>query len=199
MVKAKEENSSRSISPTKKANATLAIEDILLNNLKNKAKEKGTSVNAEVNLILSRHTSCYRFNEIQNGIVVPSNVFGRILDTVDEKNMLTHYKDQILQNVHSILVRENIPLTLENVIKFAFNQILLYSGSYTHFSHFIDKDGGYLNLVFTHWYGDKWSRIIGLAYAEYIKKFLGLNVSEPVIISNTVTIKILEKDNWDLD
>ena len=82
--------------------------------------------------------------------------------------------------------------TLENILKLVFDRLLAYGGSYKGFSCHVDKEG-YVNLVFRHEYGIKWSRILSAVYTGFINKTLNhltypLNVTE-----NWFAIKIAER------
>ena len=63
-----------------------------------------------------------------------------------------------------------------------FDRLLAYGGSYKGYTCHMDNDG-YLNLVFRHEYGIKWSRILSAVYTRFINKTLNqlahpLNVAE---------------------
>jgi hypothetical protein len=75
-----------------------------------------------------------------------------------------------------------------------FDRLLAYGGSYKGFSCHLDKDG-YVNLVFPHEYGIKWSRILSAVYTGFINNTLN-HLAYPLNIAEKwFAIKIAERTN----
>lgn len=70
--------------------------------------------------------------------------------------------------------------------------MVIYTGAIQAFDYFKD-DEGRLNLVFTHRYGIKLSRIIRGAYSRAIESLFGYHITS-TILPSSIVIEIMEKD-----
>ncbi len=171
-----------------RANLTVAMDKSLLDQLKNEAKKSGHSINAKTNLILSKHLQFYRHVEEQRGFIVPAKVWKEIVNAVDEKKMVEILESAGTNTFLIVFEHNNVPVTMENLSKYLFETMSLWAGCYHRFSSFTDKEG-YLNLVFEHDFGLKWSKAMGFVFADFIQKALGLSTKlKPM--SSTMTIKV---------
>ena len=178
----------------KKVAITFSIDDTILQTIREDAQREGMSINAKVNSVLSRHTSCYKYRDRDHSLIMPSMIMKEILDSMDEQLVLDEYRDIIFEYIPSILIENAInPITLENWITFVCSTIMVFAGLIQSFSFNKDEDG-FLNLVFTHSYGLKWSKMLETILSQYIHDVLKYRTSSS-IISNTVVIRILEKLN----
>ena len=122
----------------------------------------------------------------------PSAVIREIIDSMGGQLVLNEYRNIIFEYIPSILIENAIrPITLENWITHACNTMMVFTGLIQSFSCNKDEDG-FLNLVFTHSYGLKWSRMLETILSQFINDVLRYRTSSS-IISNTVVIRILEK------
>jgi hypothetical protein len=178
----------------KKVQITFSIDDIILQTIRGDAEREGMSINAKVNSILSRHSSCYRYGDRDHSLIMPSAIMREILDNMDEQLILNEYRNIIFEYIPFILIENAIsPITLENWITHACNTTMVFTGLIQSFSCNVDE-GGILNLVFAHSYGPKWSRMLDTILSQFINDVLKYRTSSS-IISNSVVIRILEKSN----
>ena len=166
----------------KKSNITLAIDTEALNALKNIAEGEGLSINSKINSILWKYVSFYKYVEQDGSLIIPSRSVNFFIENTDEEKWVQEYSDTLEEIVPFFFLELKIEQTLENTLKVVFDRLLAYGGSYKGYSCHVDNDG-YLNLVFRHEYGIKWSRILSTVYTRFIQKTLNqpaypLNVAE---------------------
>lgn len=171
-----------------RANLTVAIDETLLNQLRIEAKKGRHSINTKVNTILAKHVQFYRHVEAQRGIILPSKFWKKIVDQMDENKMMEIFGTEGNDTVLTLFEHDNIPLTMENLIKYVFDGMALWAGGYHRFTSNTDSMG-YLNLVFEHDYNLKWSRVFGTAIVQLIEMALGLK-PELKVLPSIITIKV---------
>jgi len=188
------QNNKKSVSSKKgkKSNITLAIDTEIQNVLKNIAEGQGLSMNSKINSILWKYITFYRYVEQDGSMVIPSRSVNFFIENIDEQKWVDEYSDTLEEIVPFFFLELKIEQTLENTLKVVFDRLLAYGGSYTGYSSHVDNDG-YLNLIFRHEYGIKWSRILSRVYTQFINRTLNhpaypLNVAE-----KWFAIKISEK------
>jgi hypothetical protein len=166
----------------KKSNITLAIDTEVQNVLKNIAEGEGLSINSKINSILWKYISFYKYVEQDGSLIIPSRSVNFFIENIDEEKWIQEYSDTLEEIVPFFFLELKAEKTLENTLKVVFDRLLAYGGSYKGYSCHVDNDG-YLNLVFRHEYGIKWSRILSTVYTRFIQKTLNqpaypLNVAE---------------------
>lgn len=166
----------------KKSNITLAIDSEIQNILKNIAEAEGLSINAKINSILWKYVQFYKYVEQDNSMIIPSRSVNFFVENIDEEKWIQEYCNALDEVIPFFFLELKTEQTLENTLKVVFDRLLVYAGGYKGYSCQIDNDG-YLNLVFRHEYGIKWSRILSAAYTQFIRKALNepaypLNVAE---------------------
>jgi hypothetical protein len=166
----------------KKSNITLAIDTEIQNVLKNIAEGEGLSINSKINSILCKYVSFYKYTEQDGSLIIPSRSVDFFIENIDEEKWIQEYSDTLEEIVPFFFLELNAEKTLENTLKFVFDRLLAYGGSYKGYSYHVDNDG-YLNLVFRHEYGIKWSRILSTVYTRFIQRTLNqpayaLNIAE---------------------
>ena len=173
----------------RKSNITIAVDDTILNEVKKDAKNHGVSVNAEVNNILHKHTVFYRHVNEQDGIILPHAVFAEIVNLIDEdKLMHLPYEKGGGDYIMAIFAHNNISYTIDNLIKYLFESIALWAGTYKTFRY--RKDGsGEIDLLFEHEYGIKWSKTVGYSFSRLIQSATGCTAIFKAS-ANTVTVKV---------
>ncbi len=177
---------------SKKTTITFAIDNEILQIIREDAKNEGTSLNAMLNNILFKFIWLYRIAEKEGAAVIASKTLSFIIDNIEEDKWLEHYRYVILDLLPSLLLENNFKMTLSNTILFLFGKLLLYSGPYSGFSYYFDGRGS-LNLVFRHQLGIKWSRVISVVYAEFIEKYLGFHTTK-VTSETRAVLQLIEKD-----
>jgi hypothetical protein len=175
----------------KKITVYLSLDEHIVNSLRNDAKVKGLSLNARINGILGKYINCYQRAEDYESCIIPSRQFSGFLEMLDEARTAEIMKYDGINDVLSFFRHRNIPITLESIIKFAFENIAVSTGACYKFSQHIDD--GSRTLVFDHRYGMKWSRIISNVFSSMLQETCNVHTSVN-ILPNSVLIKILEKD-----
>jgi hypothetical protein len=166
----------------KKSNITLAADTEILNILKNISEGERLSINSKINSILWKYISFYKYVEQDGSLILPSRSVNFFIENIDEEKWIQEYSDTLEEIVPYFFLELKAEQTLENTLKVVFDRLLAYGGSYKGYSSHVDNDG-YLNLVFRHVYGIKWSRILSTVYTRFIQRTLNqpaytLNVAE---------------------
>jgi hypothetical protein len=177
--------------PKKKVTVNLFIEEDVVNSLRKDALNKGISLNAWINAILSKYVYFYKRAEEYESCIITSRQFSVFLESMDEDSAAEIMSSDGTAAIASYMQHHNMPITLENVIEFTFEKMVLATGVCTKFSQHIDQDG-FRVLVFDHRYGIKWSRIISKVFSYLLEKTCGLSKS-PSLLPNTVSLKVLQK------
>ena len=166
----------------KKSNITLSIDAEIQNTLRNIAEAEGLSINSKINSILWKYITFYKYVEQDSSLIIPSRSVRFFIENIDEDKWIEEYSEMLDETVPFFFLELKTAQTLENTLKFVFDRLLAYGGSYKGYSCRVDKDGN-MNLVFRHGYGIKWSRILSAVYAQFIQKTLNeraypLNIME---------------------
>ena len=166
----------------RKSSITLALDTEILDLVKNIAEGEGLSINSKINSILWKYVSFYKYVEQDNSLIIPSRSVNFFIENIDEEKWIQEYSDTLEEIVPFFFLELKAEQTLENTLKLVFDRLLAYGGSYKGYSCHVDNDG-YLNLVFRHEYGIKWSRILSTVYTRFIQRTLNqpaypLNIAE---------------------
>lgn len=113
-----------------------------------------------------------------------------MLDNAEEDVLLESIKKNEL-DLNTLFTTKRIPFTFKNFITYALEGVGILGGFLSYYVIYKD-DQDHANLLLEHNYDIKWSRIIGTAYANTLKKMLGYN-TQCTFLSNSVIIIILEK------
>jgi hypothetical protein len=177
---------------TKKSNITLATDTEIQTMIKNIAEGEGLSINSKINSILWKYVSFYKYVEQDGSLIIPSRSVNFFIENIDEEKWVEEYTDTLEEIVPFFFLELQAEQTTENTLKVVFDRLLAYGGSYKGYSSHVDNDG-YLNLVFRHEYGMKWSRILSRAYTRFIQRTLN-QPAYPLNIAETwFAIKISER------
>ena len=177
----------------KKATITLALDDVIVEKIRKEAKELEQSLNARINAILRKHVSFWRIVEVNKGVIFHPSAFQTILDEVDEYVFTEIMKKLAIDFGVSLYAPSNIPPTLDNIVRFSFEELNTYGGSIRRISRYADKQDGKTCLYFWHDYGIKWSRILSAAYSLHLETLLNCHTVSKVF-SHGFEIKILEEN-----
>ena len=171
-----------------KSNITLSVDSSILGEIKKQAEADGLSINAKINLILSKYALFYTHAEKKESVIMPQKDFQSLLNDVEENKFVENLQNNNFDLIPGIFLERGIPLTFDNVIKIVFEVIGRFSGIYSTFTHRKEKDGSTM-LIFSHSFGLKWSRILAVTFSNFIKMHLHLD-SECKIMPSTLTIKV---------
>lgn len=129
--------------------------------------------------------------DIKALIIEPTQWMG-FLEMLDENKTAEIMKTDARGTIVAFLKHNNIPVIKENVIKYCFQSLALWTGVCTTFRQYVDEQG-YTHLVFDHPFNLKWSRIVAEVFSDLITVVLNIP-TEAWILPNTVEIKLLERD-----
>ncbi len=172
-----------------KSNLTLSLDSQVIKQLKNDAEIQGLSVNAKVNSILSKYLFYYKLVEEQQAVTVSQKAYARIIDELDEDKFRQLVNLSASETVPSLFIHNNIPFTMDNLIKYCFQSSLMWSGAYCNFHFYKDGNDAPLCLVFEHRFGLKWSKILGESFSKLISDMLNLD-SDFTATPNTLLIRV---------
>ena len=176
----------------KKSNITLAIDTEIQTIIKNIAEGEGLSINSKINSILWKYVTFYKYVEQDGSLIIPSRSVNFFIENIDEEKWIEEYTDTLEEIVPFFFLELKAEQTTENTLKVVFDRLLVYGGSYKGYSSHVDNDG-YLNLVFRHEYGMKWSRILSRAYTQFIQRTLNQPACTLNIAETWFAIKISER------
>jgi hypothetical protein len=177
----------------RKTTVNLAIDSTIIEHLKRDAKAKGMSLNSRINGILKKYIQVYKIaEEVDDVCMMPKSHYRFIVDNINEKKHTYSMTQDLLQWIPFHLNERNIPLTLENVIKYSFEIIAVGGRVIDSFTHYTDIDGN-INLVFKHVFGIKFSRMAGTATCQVLKELLNLHATFKPFHNNFV-VRIAERD-----
>jgi len=172
----------------KRSKISLSLDYPILEEIRKDAETQGISINASINTILTKYAIFYRYSEEHESIVILDSIVPDYLDMIDEKEFLKLLNQFAIEIMPAIFRQNDILMSLDNVIKYCFQNIALWAGMYTSFRHFKDSSQK-LHLVFEHKYGAKWSRIIGDSFCYFIETMLSYP-TKLQILQNSVIIKV---------
>ncbi len=181
-----------SIKRIKKSNITLAIDTEIQTMIKNIAEGEGLSINSKINSILWKYISFYKYVEQDGSLIIPSRSVNFFIENIDEEKWVQEYTDTLEEIVPFFFLELKAEQTLENTLKVVFDRLLAYGGSYKGYSSHVDNDG-YLNLVFRHEYGIKWSRILSRVYTRFINNTLNQPSYPSNVAEKWFAIKLSER------
>lgn len=175
----------------RKITVNLALDDKIVEEIKREAKHNGMSLNARINSILSKYINFYkRSEEVDDTCIVPKKYFQFIVDNLDEKDHIAQVTEMHRIWVPAFFNDLNIPFTLENFVKYAAEGIGVNSRVIDSVRHQKDEEGTDI-LSFTHRFGIKWSKALGLGLAAALEELLTCRTKTTVYPGNFV-IKIIK-------
>jgi hypothetical protein len=178
--------------PSNKTTITLAIDHEILLEIRNDAYASGLSLNSKVNNMLTNWARMYKYHEMEQGIILTSRNFKTLLDNIDEEVLSKDFKNNALDMIPAFFVEKNIPMTLDNLVEYAFKPFGLIGGSFQGFNIFRNEEG-YQCITLRHRYGIKWSRILSAGMVPSLSICLNCHVTAN-IMPGVVTLKILDKN-----
>lgn len=175
----------------KKTTVNLFIEQGIIDELREESKTESISLNAKINMILKKYVNFFRRAEEVHALFIEPRQWIAFLQMLDE-NKTTEIMKSDAHSIIAYLKHNKIPVTKENMIKYCFQTLALWTGVCTVFREHVDNQG-YRHLIFDHRYGIKWSRIVSDVFSDLIKDTLGFP-SEVSLLPNTFEIKMLERE-----
>lgn len=179
----------------KRSSITLALDEDVLEIIRSEAKSEGISINAKINNILSKFAFFYRYVEKTGASILLSKTTDFVVENIDEEKWIQEMKRVVMDAYPILMLEHNGTLRLQNIIAML-SKDAIYCGIYKGFSYHLD-DEGYLNFVFRHERGLKWSRILSEGYSHFLEKTLNWHIQSTVFESGLI-IKVLERDSQEI-
>ncbi len=175
-----------------KTNVNLAIDSDIVGELKQDAKNKSMSLNAIINTVLRKYTEFYKYSDELNVCMMPKSHYRFIVENINEKKHTYSIAQDLLQWIPLYMNQRNIPLSLDNIIKYSFEIFAVGGRVIDSFSHYTDTNGN-KNLVFKHDFGMKFSRMAGAATCQVLKELLNLHATFKPFHNNFV-VRVSERE-----
>jgi hypothetical protein len=175
----------------KKPNVTIITDAKTLDEVKTWAKSRGLSMNALINDMLTKNTFFFKYVEEHECMIIPSTIYKNVIDLLPEKTLTDLVYRTSHEMVQSIFAHNNIMYTIDNMIRFYFDSVGMWSGLYNTFKNY--NDMGTTHLIFEHKYDIKWSRIILSVISDMMEEMLNMSPSKKKILPNTVILQIEER------
>jgi len=151
-----------------KSNVTLSVDTPIFEEIKKDSENQAISVNAKINTILTKHVLFYKHLEDQEGVSIPKKYFDALIELLEENKHIELLTSVSVETMQAVYVHDNVPFTIDGLIKHHFEKVALWAGAYRRFRHYVDKEG-YICLVFEHKFGIKWSRVLGQVFVILLK------------------------------
>lgn len=175
----------------KKSTVNLFVDQGIIDELGEESKTEGISLNAKINTILNKYVNFFRRAEEVNALFIEPRQWIRFLQILDENKTAEIMKTDA-DSIIAYLKHNKIPVTKENMIKYCFQTLALWTGVCTVFRDYVDNQG-YRHLIFDHMFNTKWSRIASSVFSDLIRKTLEIS-TEVSILPNTFEIKLMERE-----
>jgi hypothetical protein len=177
-----------------KETITLSITSKILKELREESESKDTSLNSNVNSVLTKYVTFYRHAEAIGCFIMPLEIFMSFVELLDEDKVVEilgfHGENAILSFFHN----NNISMSEENLLKYGYGGIGLWTGQYSSFRQYPDTDDNNTVIVLDHKGGIKWSNILARLHANWIEHLLDCPVKILNVTPRTVAIKILQNN-----
>jgi len=172
----------------KKTTINLSVDSDIIDELKEESKSKGRSLNAHIGSILVNHVNFFRHALNLEAVMFPQDLWASFLEVMDKETIVDVLEKYGTPSVISVFSHNNVPNTIDNMIKYCFEGIALLTGCYSSFNHYMN-DKGETCLVFDHRFNEKWSEILAEVYSDMIEKMLNQK-SSSVISPNTLLLRV---------
>lgn len=173
-----------------KSNITLSIGNTIFDEIKKDAEFQGMSINSKVNQILAKHVLFYRLVEENESSIISSSIWDSIIELIDEEKIKKIMNEEGMSHIYSMFVNNNIPVSIDNFVKYSLSEIGIWSGMYSSFREFKEKNGNRV-LIFDHRFGIKWSRVLEQIFSNTIRTMLNLPTETEIL---PTTVKIVIRD-----
>lgn len=178
-------------SQSKKTTITLALDDNILQEIRKDSENLGLSVNAKINNILTSWVRMYKYHEMEQGMMLTARNFRTLLDNVSEEVIVNEFQNNALDMIPSFFIERNIPMTLDNLVEYAFKAFGLIGGAFQSVNIFTDEEG-HKCVALRHRYGIKWSRVLAAGMKPHLSEWLNCPIAEKAT-PGVVTLVILDK------
>jgi len=177
---------------SKKVTVSLALDELVVEEIRKQADKSQVSFNARVNTILEKYVKFFMLAEQDRVAIIHPSTHQFFLNEIDEAKYTAELKRLATETIDGIFTQTGIRPTLDNMIKHVFENICVNGGSIRTVKKYFDEDRR-LCLFFMHDYDLKWSRILSAAFAHHIQSLFHYHITIKVF-SKGFEIKILERD-----
>jgi uncharacterized protein (DUF4415 family) len=175
-----------------KVTVSLALDEFVVEEIRKQADKSQVSFNARVNAILEKYVRFFMQTEQDRVAIIHPSTHQFFLNEIDEVKYTTELKRLAKETIDAILTQTGIPITLDNMIDYVFENVCINGGSIRSVKRYHDDDRRTC-LFFTHDYDLKWSRILSAAFSYHIQSLFHYHTIVK-LFSQGFEIKILEKD-----
>ena len=154
-----------------KTDITLAIDKSILDGMKTEAKIQALSLNAKINQILTKYVKFYRICEAEKCLFFPHKSHSRMIKNLNLEAWIDEIKKRNLDQVQLLLKINKISPSLDNLEKYWFQSIFLWTGMYIWYKRWEDENGN-TAFLFQHKYDIRWSKMGAEAFSDLLIKVL---------------------------
>jgi uncharacterized protein (DUF4415 family) len=177
----------------RKVTVSLALDEAIVERVKQQATTLGQSFNTRVNAILEKYVNYFSIVEMERPAILTRSQHQFFMDEIDEEKYTNQLKRMGIQVINAMFIQTGMANTLNNFIKFVFEELCVNGGSIRTVRRYVSEGDGRTCLYFTHDYDLKWSRILSSAFAHHIQQTLGYH-SIIQIFAEGFELKIIEKN-----
>lgn len=188
-------NGKKKVTKKKRSSITLALDKDVLEIIRSEAKSESISINAKINNILSKFAFFYSYAEKSGSSILMSKTTDFVVENIDEEKWIQEMKRVVMDAYPILMLEQNGSLRLQSIITML-SKDAIYCGIYKGFAYHLDEEG-YLNFVFRHERGIKWSRVLSEGYSHFLEKILNWHVQSTIFESGLI-IKVLERDSQEI-
>jgi hypothetical protein len=126
----------------KKVTITLALDDFIVAEIRKEADKSQKSLNARINAILEKYVKYYKMVELNGAVIIPPVTHQFFINEIDEAKFTAELKRNATDIVAALIVQNVVPLTLDNIIKFTFEEVSISGGVIKGMKKYIDQQDG---------------------------------------------------------
>lgn len=178
----------------KKTHIAFSIDNELFDKIELDAKKKKFSLDSTINNILSNYVQFDKEIKERNLQVIPKKAFQYYINKIDVIEHASFIEPLLLEIIQVYFQQRESPITLQNIVQFL-ETVIVNTGAIDTANHYVNSDG-YLIIIIKHSYNLKWSKTCCLVFKNLFKHILNYHVHYEAM-TNSLLLKILEKDNFD--
>jgi hypothetical protein len=146
---------------------TIRLPESLVRSLEREAADEGTSVNADVNSIISRHFKWHKRLREYGFVTIAKPAFTSMVEGLDDETLARIGREAVpplYKEMAELWFQDSAPEKILDAINLRFKFDPLMRAE-------IAKEGNEYTMVFRHDLGPKWSILVESASREIVKRF----------------------------
>lgn len=146
---------------------TIRLSESLARSLEKEAADEGTTVNADINSIISRHFNWDKRLREYGFLTVAKSMFTNLIEAVDDETLARIGREVVpplYEEMAGLWLQDSAPEKIIDAINMRFKFEAFMRAKIT-------KEGDVYTLVFRHDLGPKWSILAESATREIVKRF----------------------------